>query len=182
MNPEQNPWTTLSTQNVYQNAWISVDEHQVLRPDGKPGVYGVVTFQNYAMGVVALDEELNTWLVGQYRYPLGEYSWEIPEGGGPKGDDLLASIQRELKEETGYEAREWTPLFRIHTSNSVCNEVGYVYLAEGLTAGESEPEPTEVLALKKVPLAEAVDMVMRGEITDSISMAALLYVARLKGI
>lgn len=180
--PHHNPWTTLSSKPVYENPWIRVREDQVLNPSGNRGIYGVVSMHNWALGIIPLDKEGNTWLVGQYRYTLNEWFWEIPMGGGPKEQDILESAKRELKEETGYTAARWTNLMRIHTSNSVTDEEGYVYLAEELTPGEVEPEETEQLVVKKLPLKEAIAWVMEGKITDSISVAGLLKVARIKGI
>jgi len=169
-----NPWQTLSTEVRYQNPWISVREDQVLNPGGGRGIYGVVSMKNKALGIVPLDAEGNTWLVGQYRYPLNEYSWEIPMGGGLVEHDILASAQRELKEETGLLAARWTRIARLHTSNSVTDEEGFVFLAEDLTQGELEPEETEDLRLWKLPLAEAIRMVMADRITDAVSVAGLL--------
>ena len=169
-----NPWQTLSTEVKYHNPWISVREDQVLNPGGGQGIYGVVSMKNKALGIVPVDAEGNTWLVGQYRYPLNEYSWEIPMGGGLIGHDILVSAQRELKEETGLTAARWTRIARLHTSNSVTDEEGFVYLAEDLTQGDLEPEETEDLRLWKLPLAEAVRLVMADRITDGISVAGLL--------
>lgn len=178
-----NSWTTLSGEEKYDNKWISVTEYQVLNPAGGKGIYGKVHFKNKAIGIIALDEHHNIWLVGQFRYPLGEYSWEIPEGGCPKDESTLETAKRELKEETGISASKWSLLFRIHTSNSVTDEEGFVFLAEDIEHGESELEETEAdMQVKKIPLLDAVNMIMRGEITDSISMASLLMLARLKGI
>ncbi|MDO7876643.1 NUDIX hydrolase [Hymenobacter sp. ASUV-10] len=169
-----NPWQTLSSEVKYHNPWISVREDQVLNPAGGRGIYGVVTMKNKALGIVPIDAEGNTWLVGQYRYPLNEYSWEIPMGGGLVELDILESAQRELKEETGLSARRWTRIARLHTSNSVTDEEGFVFLAEDLEAGDTEPEETEDLRLWKLPLAEAVQMVMDDRITDGVSVAGLL--------
>ena len=169
-----NPWQTLGTEVRYQNPWISVREDQVLNPGGGRGIYGVVSMKNKALGIVPLDAEGNTWLVGQYRYPLNEYSWEIPMGGGLVEHDILASAQRELKEETGLLAARWTRIARLHTSNSVTDEEGFVFLAEDLTQGELEPEETEDLRIWKLPLAEAIRMVMADRITDAVSVAGLL--------
>ena len=169
-----NPWQTLSTEVKYQNPWISVREDQVLNPAGGQGIYGVVTMKNKALGIVPVDAEGNTWLVGQYRYPLNEYCWEIPMGGGPVELDCLESAQRELREETGLLAARWTCIGRLHTSNSVTDEEGFVYLAEDLTQGDVEPEETEDLRLWKLPLAEAIRMVMDDRITDCVSVAGLL--------
>jgi len=179
----RNPWTTLSGEEKYDNPWIRVTEYQVLNPAGGPGIYGKVHFKNKAIGVVAIDDEGNTWLVGQYRYTLNEFSWEIPEGGGRMGDDPLLSAQRELKEETGISAGKWTLLCRLHTSNSVTDEEGFLFLAGQLSHGEIDREDTEAdMLVKKVPLKEAVQMVLRGEITDSMSMIGLLMAARIHGI
>ncbi|MBC3541334.1 NUDIX domain-containing protein [Rufibacter sediminis] len=170
----ENPWKTLESKPIYSNPWISVREEQVINPGGGRGIYGVVSMKNKAIGIIPIDEEGNTWLVGQYRYTVNEYSWEIPMGGGPIGIDPLESAKRELKEETGFTAAEWTNIGRIHTSNSVTDEEGFIFLAEDLTAGETEFEETEDLKIWKLPLHEAVRMAMDSEITDAISIAGLL--------
>jgi 8-oxo-dGTP pyrophosphatase MutT (NUDIX family) len=169
-----NPWQTLSTELKYQNPWISVREDQVINPKGGRGIYGVVSMKNKALGIIPVDAEGNTWLVGQYRYALNEYCWEIPMGGGPVELDILESAQRELREETGLTARRWTRIARLHPSNSVTDEEGFVFLAEDLEPGETEPEETEELHLWKLPLAEAVQMALDNRITDAISVAGLL--------
>jgi 8-oxo-dGTP pyrophosphatase MutT (NUDIX family) len=179
---EQNPWTTLSSQEVYVNPWIRVTHREVINPKGGKGIYGVISFKNLAIGVVPVDAEGNTYLVGQYRYTLEKYSWEIPEGGGPIGEDPLEAAKRELAEETGFTAESWDLLGPIHTSNSVTDEAGFIYLAQGLIAGEAHPEETEELRVWKLPLSEAIDMVVRGEISDSLSIAGLLLAARKLGI
>lgn len=171
---EHNPWTILDSQKIYENNWIGVTEHQVLNPSGGKGIYGEVHFRNYAIGILPLDQDMNTWLVGQYRFPLKAYSWEIPEGGGPLALEPLDSAKRELQEETGLIATEWTEIQRMHLSNSVSNELAIIYIARGLTMGEAEPEETEELVLRKLPFEEAYQMVMDGAITDSMSVAALL--------
>ena len=178
----ENNWQTISSNTVYENPWISVAHRNVINPGGKPGIYGVVGFKNKAIGIVPLDENGFIYLVGQYRYTLGEYSWEIPEGGGPLHEDPLAAAKRELQEETGLEAGNWRQIGRIHTSNSVTDEEGFIYLATVLKQGTPNPEESEDLRIRKIPLAEAVNMVMRAEITDSISMTAILMVARITGV
>lgn len=172
----QNPWKTLSTKPIYDNPWISVREDQIINPAGNPGIYGVISFKNTAIGIIPVDSENNTWLVGQYRYALQAYSWEIPMGGCPLSEDNLSGAQRELKEETGLIAQKWQEIMCIHPSNSVSSEQGFVYLAQELTQLETEHEETEVLEIKKLPLKQAVDMVLTGEITDAISVAGLLKV------
>lgn len=169
-----NPWTTLSEKTAYENPWIRVTHRQVINPSGGAGIYGVVHFKNVAIGIVPIDAEGYTWLVGQYRYPLNRYSWEIPEGGGPEGTSVLESAQRELLEETGLRAAHWTPILEMHLSNSVSDEYAVAYVAQGLEAGEAEPEETEQLEIRRLPLSEAIEMVFNGVITDALSVAALL--------
>ncbi len=170
-----NPWKTKSRREVYANDWITVVENEVLNPAGNPGIYGVVHFVHTAVGVVPLAEDNTTWLVGQYRYTRDAYSWEIPEGGAKPGEDLLECARRELLEETGLTAARWEPLIRgIQTSNSVCDEVGHLFIARELTLGSARPEETEELVIRRLPLAEAIDMTLRGEIQDALSVAALL--------
>jgi 8-oxo-dGTP pyrophosphatase MutT (NUDIX family) len=176
--PYSNPWKCQTSRSIYENPWIRIEEDQVIRPNGTEGIYGKVLFKNKAIGIIPLDEELNTWLVGQFRYTLNEYSWEIPTGGVPLTEDTLEGAKRELKEETGLTAAKWTNLLKIHTSNSVTDEYGYIYLAEQLTQGDMEWDETEELLIKKLPLKTAVEMVMTGEITDSLSIAGLLKTAR----
>ena len=162
---------------AYENPWITVWHDEVDRPDGSPGIYGVVHFANLAAGVVALDDDDRIVLVGQHRYTLGEYAWEIPEGGVPEGEDALVGAQRELREETGLTAGSWRELGRMDLSNSVSDERAVMFLATDLTHGEAEPEPTEALEVRWVPLAEAVEMVRDGRITDAMSVAGILHVA-----
>lgn len=179
----KNPWTTLSTTLVYDNGWIIVSKHDVINPAGGKGVYGKVHFKNKAIGIIPIDKEGNTWLVGQFRYTLNEYSWEIPEGGGPVDIPPLESAKRELKEETGLTAKRWQLLMRLHNSNSVTDEEAFIFVAEELEQGTAELEDSEAdLIVKKLPLAKAVEMVMNGEITDSMSVAGILKVARVKNI
>lgn len=174
---EVGPWRRLSRRSVYRNAWLELFHDEVLRPDGSPGIYGVVHLRNTAVGIVALDDEGRVLLVGQYRYTLDEYSWEIPEGGVDADEGVLEGAQRELREETGFEAAEWRLLFRFSMSNSVTDEVGAIFLATGLTPGESAPEASEDITTRWVPLDEAVAMIDRGEMTDVMSVSGLLRVA-----
>lgn len=171
---EKNTWQTLKSEVKFETPWIKVSQHDVINPAGKPGIYGTVSFKNLAIGVIPLDSENNTWLVGQWRYPLNQYSWEIPEGGGAHDVEPIVSAKRELKEETGLIAERYTEIGRLHTSNSVCDEYGILFLAQGLTQSEAEPEDTEDLQIRKLPFEEAYQMVCRGEITDSLSVIAIL--------
>jgi 8-oxo-dGDP phosphatase len=162
---------------AYENAWITVWHDDVSRPDGSPGIYGVVHFENLAVGVVAFDDEDRIVLVGQHRYTLDRPSWEIPEGGVPSTETPLEGIQRELREETGLDASEWRELGRLDLSNSVTDEEAVLFEARGLRRGEATPEPTESIAIRWVPFDDAVAMVRGGEITDAMSVAAILRVA-----
>lgn len=173
----KNPWTTLSAKEVYDNPWIQITHRDVLTPAGTSGIYGKVHFKNTAIGILPLDQDNHTWLVGQYRYTLDEYHWEIPEGGGPLGTDPLEAAKRELLEETGITARSWTKILDMHTSNSVTDEHGVAYIARDLSFGEAEPEETEDLKVIRVPFSEALAMVMDGRITDSLSMITIMKVA-----
>lgn len=169
-----NPWTVLLSKPIYENPWIAVTEHDVLNPAGKPGIYGVVHMKSVATGILPIDHEGHTLLVGQYRFPLKSYSWEIPEGGGKLGVDPLESAQRELAEETGLTARQWLPLATLHLSNSVTDEAAYGFLAWDLEEGIAAPEETEELQVRRVPFAEAFAMAMGGRITDSLAVTLIL--------
>jgi 8-oxo-dGTP pyrophosphatase MutT (NUDIX family) len=170
----QNPWVTKTTETVYESPWIRVDRSDVLNPAGNPAVYSVVHFKNLAIGVLVIDKEYNIWLVGQYRYPLKQYSWEIPEGGGSFSDEPVESARRELKEEAGIVAGKYVEFQRLHLSNSATDELSITFLATDLSFEESEPEESEVLQIKKLHLSEAFIWCMEGKITDAISVAAIL--------
>lgn len=169
-----NPWRRLSSRPIYENPWIAVREDQVIRPDGKPGIYGVVHTQTRAVAIVPLAENGDTFLIGQYRYTLDLYSWEIPEGGGQMDESPLAAAQRELREEAGITAASWTYLGESHLSNSISDEAGCIFLAEGLTFGEPEPEGAEELQVRRVPLQDAVRLALTGEISDALAVIGLL--------
>ncbi len=173
-------WKKLDSQTVYENDWMAVRVDHVINPGGGENQYGHIHFKNRAVAIIALDEANYTWLVGQQRYTLGEYSWELPMGGAPLAEPPLDAARRELREETGLTAEEWQELMRLHTSNSITDEVGFVYVATGLTEGEPEFEETEDLEIRKLPLRDAVQMVLDGEITDAMSVAALLRIDALK--
>ncbi|MES2565362.1 MAG: NUDIX hydrolase [Bacteroidota bacterium] len=171
-----NTWKTLSSELVYESAWIAINKHQTINPAGNPAIYSVVNFKNLAIGVVPLSDDGYTWLVGQWRYPLNAYSWEIPEGGGPLGEKPIETAIRELKEETGIIANNFVEIMQMHLSNSVSDEHSFVFLATDLTFGEAEPEESEDLQIKKIHFNDVFEMVLKGEITDSISVAAIFKV------
>jgi 8-oxo-dGTP pyrophosphatase MutT (NUDIX family) len=168
-----NPWRLVSSKEVYDNKWISLREDQVIRPDGERGIYGVVHFKSIAVGILAIEDEY-IYLVGQYRYTLQKYSWEIPEGGCAEGEDILAAAQRELEEETGLRAAKWELCGDTYLSNSVTDERAVWFLATELTHGQHNPEGTEQINIRRVPFQQALQMAFNGEITDIISVLAIV--------
>jgi 8-oxo-dGTP pyrophosphatase MutT (NUDIX family) len=168
------PWKRRSATPRYDNAWIRVEHHEVITPGGNPGIYGVVHFKNLAIGIIPLDENQDTWIVGQYRYPHREYSWEIPEGGGPIGIDPLVSAQRELLEEVGLHASRWDRILEMDLSNSVTDERCIIFLARGLEVRSSHPEDTEELTVRRIPFRELHRGVLEGQYRDSLTIAGVL--------
>jgi 8-oxo-dGTP pyrophosphatase MutT (NUDIX family) len=174
---EKNPWRQLTTKTVYENPWIKVSHDTVLTPSGSDGIYGRVQFKTHAVGILPIDEKGYTWLVKQTRYPLNCETWEIPEGGSPKGEDLLDTAKRELKEETGLSANHWQHWLDLQLSNSVTDEEATVFLATDLSMGNMDLEETEDITVHHLPLKEAIAMTVSGKIVDAISVAALLKAA-----
>jgi len=175
-------WKKLSSTVVYENDWMQVREDDVVNPGGGRNLYGHVRFKNVAVAILPVDADENTWLVGQSRYTLGEYSWELPMGGAPKSEAPIDAAKRELREETGLTASDWEELLRLHVSNSITDEVGFAFVARELEQGETAFEETEDLSIRKLPVEEAIRMALEGEISDAISVAALLaYAARNNG-
>lgn len=175
MNNEQiNPWTCLQKQVAYDNPWITVEHHDVLNPSGNPGIYGKVCFKNLAIGIIPIDDKGYTWLVGQFRYTLNAYSWEIPEGGGNMHIPPEESARRELIEECGLKTDSLTEIMRMHLSNSVTDELAIIYVAKQLTLTQAEPEDSEQLQIRYLPFEEAYQMTLRGEITDAMSVGGIL--------
>jgi len=177
---KRGPWTVVSKRDAYNNQWIRVTHHEVLTPSGESGIYGTVHFKNLAIGIVPVDDHGYTYLVGQHRFPIDRYSWEIPEGGGAIGIDPQQAAARELKEETGLSATSWHQLLRCDLSNSVSDERATAFLAWGLTQGLASPDPTEQLVLRRLPLTEAFRMVANGEIQDALSVLSLQAVQLLQ--
>lgn len=169
-------WKKLDSRVVYENPWITLREDEVINPGGGRNTYGHIQFKKKAIAIVPLDEDGNTWIVGQDRYTLGEYSWEVPMGASEPGEEPLATAHRELREETGLSADEMVQIMRLHTSNSITDEEGFVFVATGLSHGETDFDEMEVLDIRKLPLEDVVAMIGRGEMTDAISVAAVLRV------
>jgi ADP-ribose pyrophosphatase len=177
----RNPWETLSAEVKYDNPWIRVEEHQVINPAGNQGIYGTVSFKNRAVAIVPIFANGDIVLVGQFRYPLQEYHWELPMGGAPEGESELMCAQRELKEETGFSARNWQLIMTLHLSNSITQEQGFSYIATDLQDGEMALEETEDITVKRLPFEEVFQQVMSGEITDAMTVASIMKV-RLLGL
>lgn len=176
---EHNPWKTLSTKEVYKNPWIRVREDSIIKPNGENGIYGVVE-SKIATGIIPLFDDQSTILVGQYRYAMDQYSWEIVEGGADFNEDPLTAAKRELEEEAGYSAAQVELLGgEIHLSNSHSSERGYLYIGRGLTPCEKRPDDTEVLTVKRLHVKEALELVESNQIQDSLSIIGLLRIARL---
>lgn len=174
---ESNPWRRVSRRTAYENPWIEILHDEVVRPDGQPGIYGVVHFRNRAIGVVPLDADDRVLLVGQYRYTFDHYSWEVPEGGGRFDEEPEEAARRELVEETGYSGGQWRELCRAELSNSVTDEVAIMFVATGLVAGPAMPEGTEQLQLRWVPFDEVMAMIGRHEIADAMTIMAIRQLA-----
>lgn len=176
MNEAENPWVKLSSEVKYENPWVKLIEDKVLNPAGNNGIYGVVHFKTHAVAIIPLDDDNNTWLVGQYRYPLNSYEWEVVEGGCPEGTRPIDTAHRELHEEVGLKAETMELILEMQLSNSTTDEVSYTYVARGLTYIGAEPEEDEKLSIKKLPFEEVYQMAMRGEIRDGLSVASILKV------
>lgn len=172
----ENPWVTLSVAIKYENPWIRIDEHQVKNPSGNDGIYGVVHFKTHAIAIIPLDEHYNTWIVGQYRYPLHTYEWEVVEGGCPEGTSPLDTAHRELHEEVGLKAEHMELVMEMQLSNSTTDEIAFTYVAKGLTYIGEDPDDDEKLSIRKLPFQELYEMVMRGQIRDALSVASVLKV------
>lgn len=173
-------WKIIDRKEVYDNPWITVHHMNVIAPTGNKGIYGKVHYKHYALGIIPVDPEWNIWLVGQQRFPIDTYSWELPEGGGKVEREPLPAAQRELLEETGLKADQWQEIMRLHLSNSVSDELAIVYIATGLSMSDSRPDATEMLEVRKLPFDEAFEMAWNGIITDTMTVAGLLKLHRMR--
>ncbi len=171
-----NPLHARARRRAYENPWFWVEEHDVVNPDGAPGFYGVVRIRRLAVGVLPIEPDGRVHLVGQWRFPLGRYSWEMPEGGAEAGESALACARRELREETGLAAGQLTEILRLDLSNSLTDEQAVCFLASDLTPGPAAPEPSEVLAPLLAPFREVLARVVDGRISDAMTVAAVLRV------
>jgi ADP-ribose pyrophosphatase len=182
MSSSEGPWKRISSRLVYANPWIRLREDQVISPTGTPGIYGVVEAR-IAVGVVALTDTNELYMVGQHRYPTDCYSWEIPEGGAEESETPLEAAQRELLEETGLVAASWESIGgEVHLSNCFTAERAHLFFARTLTLGEAAPDETELLSVKKVGIREAIQMVEQGQVSDGLTIIAILRVARMLGV
>jgi ADP-ribose pyrophosphatase len=173
--PDQtDPFTTVSSTTAYENAWIRVEHQEVIRPDGNPGIYGIVRFANHAVAILPIEDNGDVWLVGQWRRPLGAWSWEIPEGGVPYGEELEVGARRELEEEAGLIAGAMMKVLDFATSNCVCDELGTSFIAYNLTKGTCAPDPTEVLSLRRVHFTQLLVEIDEGKICDGPTLVTVL--------
>jgi 8-oxo-dGTP pyrophosphatase MutT (NUDIX family) len=174
MAPHGKPWTCLAKTPIYDNPWISLSDCRTLAPTGRPAQYGLIHFKNRAIGILPVFDNGEIVLVGQHRFPAGDYSWELPEGGGPLAEDPLATAQRELREEAGLTATDWRHILSFQLSNSITDEHGHGFLALGLTGADIEPDETEDLSLRRLPFGEALRLALGGAMQDMITLALLL--------
>lgn len=168
------PWIVKGVTRTFENDWFAIDEHDVTKPDGSPGYYGVVRVRRLAVGVLPIGRDGSVHLVGQWRFPLGRYSWEMPEGGAEPGEDAQACAVRELSEETGLSAGRWVKALEMDLSNSLTDERAVIFLATDLEQGQAQPEATEVLKHRRAPFASVLARVCDGRIRDSMTVAAVL--------
>jgi ADP-ribose pyrophosphatase len=171
---DSDPWIVKSMTRAFENDWFCVDAHDVLRPDGKSGHYGVIRIRRLAVGVLPIEADGRVHLVGQWRFPLGRYSWEMPEGGAQPGEDAQLCAERELSEETGLSAGSLVKVLEMDLSNSLTDERAVIFLATDLRHGQAQPEATEVLRRRHAHFMDIVARVADGRIRDALTVAAVL--------
>ena len=168
------PWTVKSVTRPFENEWLVIDRYAVIHPGGAEGFYSVVRPRRIAVGVLPIEPDGMVHLVGQWRFPLGRYSWEMPEGGAEPGEPALDCARRELEEETGLTAGSFVEVLRLDLSNSLTDEQGVIYLATDLAFGRPQPEAVEVLRHRRAHFQEVLARVADGRIRDSLTVAAVL--------
>jgi 8-oxo-dGTP pyrophosphatase MutT (NUDIX family) len=176
LKPHGEPWRTLNRTEAHDNPWFAVEVYQAIAPTGAPATYNMQVYKNIAVGVLPLHEDGTVTLVGQWRFPFGTYSWELPEGGSPHGEIPLEGARRELREEAGLTAADWRLVLTMQLSNASSDEVALCYLATGLGPAPHEPDSTEALAIARVPFREALEAAVAGRIQDAMTVAMLLRV------
>ena len=174
MKPSGKGWAVRTARTAFENPWLILRHYETTAPTGNPAAYGVVSFKNFALAILPLHDNGEVTLIGQHRFPLADYSWELPEGGGPIGHDPLDSAKRELREEAGLVAADWRQVLSFQLSNSVTDERGFGFIATGLSAAETEPDDTEALQIARVPFRQALDLAVGGEMPDAMTVAMLL--------
>jgi 8-oxo-dGTP pyrophosphatase MutT (NUDIX family) len=176
LRPHGRPWTPGEPRVAFESNWITVTDQTAIAPTGKPARYGLVRFKNLAIAVLPVHDDGSVTLVGQHRFPLGDYTWELPEGGSPLGEDPLDGAKRELAEETGLIAADWREIMRAQLSNSVTDERMIGYLATGLSEGPHAhvADETEAITLARVPFREALEAALAGHLQDMLTVAMLL--------
>ena len=174
MQPHGQGWRSHGARLAYDNPWIRVTEHDAEAPTGHRAPYGVVGFKNLAIAVLPLHADGSVTLVGQHRFPHRDYSWELPEGGAPLGEDPLDGAKRELREEAGLQAADWRQVLHMQMSNSVTDEVAFGFIATGLTPAAAAPDETVSFQVRDVPFRQALDLALSGAMPDMLSVAMLL--------
>ena len=174
LRPRGQGWRVRGRVHLHDNPWFALDEFDAVAPTGQPARYYLQSYKNIAVGVLPLHDDGTLTLVGQWRFPFDAYSWELPEGGAPKGEAPIEGARRELREEAGLAAADWRLILTMQLSNASSDEIAYGYLATGLTAVEREPDATEQLAVERVPFREALKAAASGRIQDAITVAMLL--------
>lgn len=172
--PARPAWKSVGDETVFENPWMRISAHSATAPTGAPATYVVMRPKNLAAGVLPIHSDGTVTLVGQARFPLANYSWEMPEGGAPYDEDPLEGARRELAEEAGLAAGTWREVLRMELSNSVTDERAIAWLAWDLSEVATDPDPTEVIALVRVPFMSLIAEIDRGSVRDAFTVATAL--------